>query len=173
MASYRIRHYQDQDFEAVRSLFTRGMLEHSPAGYRHVLRSPRVQLQLLALFILVRAAGGSWLLALVLGLVIPATAAASLVQLQHPWHSCSIPGTTNSIPGTAAASLVLLQHPWHCCSIPGTAAASLALLQHPWYCCSIPGTAAASLAPLQHPWHSCSIPGTAAASLAQLQHPWH
>ncbi|XP_033920788.1 N-acetyltransferase family 8 member 3-like [Melopsittacus undulatus] len=64
MASYRIRHYQDQDFEAVRSLFTRGMLEHSPAGYRHVLRSPRVQLQLLALFILVRAAGGSWLLAL-------------------------------------------------------------------------------------------------------------
>ncbi|XP_057286889.1 N-acetyltransferase family 8 member 3-like [Pezoporus wallicus] len=64
MASYRIRQYQDKDFDAVRTLFARGMLEHSPAGYRHVLRSARVQLQLLVLFVLVRAAGGFWLLGL-------------------------------------------------------------------------------------------------------------
>ncbi|KAM4672715.1 N-acetyltransferase family 8 member 3-like isoform 1-T3 [Amazona ochrocephala] len=64
MASYRIRQYQDKDFDAVRTLFARGMLEHSPAGYRHVLRSGRVQLLLLILFVLVRAAGGFWLLGL-------------------------------------------------------------------------------------------------------------
>ncbi|XP_030348218.1 N-acetyltransferase family 8 member 3-like isoform X2 [Strigops habroptila] len=52
MASYRIRQYQDKDFDAVRTLFARGMLEHMPAGYRHVLRSARVQLELLVLFVL-------------------------------------------------------------------------------------------------------------------------
>lgn len=64
MASYRIRQYQDKDFDAVRTLFARGMLEHMPAGYRHVLRSARVQLELLVLFVLVRVAGGYWLLGL-------------------------------------------------------------------------------------------------------------
>uniref|UniRef100_A0A8C0BAN2 N-acetyltransferase domain-containing protein n=1 Tax=Buteo japonicus TaxID=224669 RepID=A0A8C0BAN2_9AVES len=39
MASYRIRQYRDQDYDAVRSLFARGILEHAPAGYRHFLRS--------------------------------------------------------------------------------------------------------------------------------------
>ncbi|XP_071894052.1 N-acetyltransferase family 8 member 3-like [Anas platyrhynchos] len=64
MAPYRIRQYRDQDYDAVRSLFARGILEHSPAVYRHVLRSARMQLALLALFTAVRAAAGCWLLAL-------------------------------------------------------------------------------------------------------------
>lgn len=64
MASYRIRQYQDKDFDTVRTLFARGMLEHCPAWYRHILRSARVQLQLLVLFVLVRAASGFWLLGL-------------------------------------------------------------------------------------------------------------
>ncbi|NXQ91465.1 NT8F2 acetyltransferase, partial [Nyctibius grandis] len=64
MASYRIRQYRDEDYDAVRTLFARGILEHAPAGYRHVLRSPWVQLGLLALFVAARAAAGHWLLGL-------------------------------------------------------------------------------------------------------------
>lgn len=64
MAPYRIRLYRDEDYDAVRSLFARGILEHAPAIYRHMLRSTRVQLGLLALFTAVRAVAGSWLLAL-------------------------------------------------------------------------------------------------------------
>ncbi|XP_065490445.1 N-acetyltransferase 8-like isoform X1 [Caloenas nicobarica] len=64
MASFRVRQYRDQDYEAVRSLFARGLLEHVPAVYRFLLRSARAQLALLVLFAAVRAAAGSWLLAL-------------------------------------------------------------------------------------------------------------
>uniref|UniRef100_A0A803YK11 N-acetyltransferase domain-containing protein n=1 Tax=Meleagris gallopavo TaxID=9103 RepID=A0A803YK11_MELGA len=64
MAPYRIRLYRDEDYDAVRSLFARGIIEHAPAIYRHMLRSTRVQLGLLALFTAVRAVAGSWLLAL-------------------------------------------------------------------------------------------------------------
>ena len=64
MAPYRIRLYRDEDYDAVRSLFARGILEHAPAMYRHVLRLARLQLGLLALFTAVRAVAGSWLLAL-------------------------------------------------------------------------------------------------------------
>ncbi|KAK4818575.1 hypothetical protein QYF61_014711 [Mycteria americana] len=64
MASYRIRQYQDQDYDAVRTLFAHGILEHAPAGYRHVLRSARAQLGLLVLFVAARAAAGYWVLGL-------------------------------------------------------------------------------------------------------------
>ncbi|NXH60480.1 NT8F2 acetyltransferase, partial [Rhabdornis inornatus] len=64
MASFRIRHYQDQDYEAVRALFARGILEHAPAGFRHILRAARVRLALLAVFVAARAAAGSWVLGL-------------------------------------------------------------------------------------------------------------
>ncbi|XP_064007324.1 putative N-acetyltransferase 8B [Pogoniulus pusillus] len=64
MASYRIRQYREQDYEAVRSVFARGILEHAPAGYRTFLRSARAQLALLILFVGVRAAAGSWVLGL-------------------------------------------------------------------------------------------------------------
>lgn len=74
MAPYRIRLYRDEDYDAVRSLFARGILEHAPAIYRHMLRSTRVQLGLLALFTAVRAVAGSWLLALAaVALVLAAT----------------------------------------------------------------------------------------------------
>ncbi|XP_009462168.1 PREDICTED: N-acetyltransferase 8-like [Nipponia nippon] len=64
MASYRIRQYRDQDYDAVRTLFARGILEHTLAGYRHVLRSARAKLALLVLFVAVRAAAGYWVLGL-------------------------------------------------------------------------------------------------------------
>uniref|UniRef100_A0A8C5TY87 Uncharacterized protein n=1 Tax=Malurus cyaneus samueli TaxID=2593467 RepID=A0A8C5TY87_9PASS len=37
---------------------SRGILEHAPAGFRHVLRSARVRLALLAVFVAARAAAG-------------------------------------------------------------------------------------------------------------------
>ncbi|KAM4899924.1 N-acetyltransferase 8 isoform 1-T2 [Sylvia borin] len=64
MASFRIRQYQEQDYEAVRALFARGILEHTPAAFRHILRSARVRLALLAVFVAARAAAGSWVLGL-------------------------------------------------------------------------------------------------------------
>uniref|UniRef100_A0A8C2T4G6 N-acetyltransferase domain-containing protein n=1 Tax=Coturnix japonica TaxID=93934 RepID=A0A8C2T4G6_COTJA len=64
MAPYRIRLYRDEDYDAVRSLFARGIMEHAPAMYRHVLCLTRVQLGLLSLFWAVCAMAGSWLLAL-------------------------------------------------------------------------------------------------------------
>ncbi|KAM9236248.1 N-acetyltransferase 8-like [Leptosomus discolor] len=64
MASYRIRQYQDRDYDAVRSLFARGILEHAPAGYRFFLHTAWAQLGLLLLFIAVRAAAGYWVLGL-------------------------------------------------------------------------------------------------------------
>lgn len=64
MASYRIRQYRDQDYDAVRSLFARGILEHAPSAYRIFLRSAWVQLGLLVLFVGVRVAAGCWVLGL-------------------------------------------------------------------------------------------------------------
>ncbi|XP_072192637.1 N-acetyltransferase 8-like [Excalfactoria chinensis] len=63
MAPYHIRLYRNEDYDAVRSLFARGITEHAPAIYHHVLRLTQVQLGLLALFCAVRAMAGSWLLA--------------------------------------------------------------------------------------------------------------
>ncbi|KAM9663161.1 N-acetyltransferase 8-like isoform 1-T1 [Morphnus guianensis] len=74
MASYRIRQYRDQDYDAVRTLFARGILEHAPAGYRHFLRSAWAQLGLLVFFVAVRAAAGCWVLGLgAVALVLAAT----------------------------------------------------------------------------------------------------
>ncbi|XP_065606328.1 putative N-acetyltransferase 8B [Cyrtonyx montezumae] len=64
MAPYRIRLYRDEDYDAVRALFARGIVEHAPSIYRQMLRSTRAQLGLLVLFTAVRAAAGCWLLAL-------------------------------------------------------------------------------------------------------------
>ncbi|XP_062430448.1 probable N-acetyltransferase 8B [Rhea pennata] len=60
MAQYRIRPYQDGDYEAARTLFACGILEHVPATYRHLLQAGRAQLALLALVAAVRAAAGCW-----------------------------------------------------------------------------------------------------------------
>lgn len=100
MASFRIRHYQDQDFEAVRALFARGILEHAPAGFRHILRSARVRLALLAVFVAARAAAGSWVLglgavalALVLLWVMVRSLSAEYVRDALGTDLCDVPGT--------------------------------------------------------------------------------
>nr|XP_008175828.1 N-acetyltransferase family 8 member 3-like isoform X1 [Chrysemys picta bellii]XP_023969792.1 N-acetyltransferase family 8 member 3-like isoform X1 [Chrysemys picta bellii]XP_023969793.1 N-acetyltransferase family 8 member 3-like isoform X1 [Chrysemys picta bellii] len=64
MALYRIRQYEDGDYEAVRTMFGRGIKEHAPAGYIHVLKHPQTQLLFLGLFLAVLAASGSLLVSL-------------------------------------------------------------------------------------------------------------
>lgn len=100
MASFRIRPYRDQDYEAVRALFARGILEHAPAGFRHVLRSARVRLALLAVFVASRAAVGSWLLglgsvalALVLLWLLVRSLSAEYVRDALGTDLCDVPGT--------------------------------------------------------------------------------
>ncbi|XP_038256779.1 putative N-acetyltransferase 8B [Dermochelys coriacea] len=65
MAPYRIRQYEDGDYEAVRTIFARGITEHAPAAYVHMLTHPQAQLLFLALFLAVLAASGSLLVSLV------------------------------------------------------------------------------------------------------------
>ncbi|XP_064568182.1 N-acetyltransferase 8-like [Zonotrichia leucophrys gambelii] len=100
MASFRIRQYQDQDFEAVRAMFARGILEHAPAGFRHILRAGRVRLALLAVFVAARAAAGSWVLglgtvalALVVLWVLVRSLSADYVRDALGTDLCDVPGT--------------------------------------------------------------------------------
>ncbi|XP_066173612.1 N-acetyltransferase 8 [Sylvia atricapilla] len=100
MASFRIRQYQEQDYEAVRALFARGILEHAPAGFRHILRSARVRLALLAVFVAARAAAGSWVLglgavalALVLLWVLVRSLSTDYVRDALGTDLCDVPGT--------------------------------------------------------------------------------
>uniref|UniRef100_A0A1U7R5U7 Probable N-acetyltransferase CML1 n=1 Tax=Mesocricetus auratus TaxID=10036 RepID=A0A1U7R5U7_MESAU len=64
MASYHIRQYQDSDRESVLDLFTRGMEEHIPTTFRHVLTLPRTLLLLLGVPLALVLVSGSWLLAI-------------------------------------------------------------------------------------------------------------
>ncbi|XP_064568183.1 N-acetyltransferase 8-like [Zonotrichia leucophrys gambelii] len=105
MASFRIRQYQDQDFEAVRALFTRGVLEYAPACFWYVLRAGRVRLALLAAFVVARAATGSWMLglgafalALVLVWVLVRLLCNSYVRDALGTDLCDVPGTYQRSP---------------------------------------------------------------------------
>ncbi|EGW09949.1 putative N-acetyltransferase CML2 [Cricetulus griseus] len=59
------RQYQDSDNKRVLDLFTRGMEEHIPATFCHVLTLPRTILLLLGLPLAMVLVSGSWLLATV------------------------------------------------------------------------------------------------------------
>uniref|UniRef100_A0A674I7R2 N-acetyltransferase domain-containing protein n=1 Tax=Terrapene triunguis TaxID=2587831 RepID=A0A674I7R2_9SAUR len=64
MAPFRIRQYEDGDYEAVCTMFGRGIMEHTPAAYIHMLKHPQAQLHFLGLFLAVLAASGSVLVSL-------------------------------------------------------------------------------------------------------------
>ncbi|XP_005372263.1 probable N-acetyltransferase CML1 isoform X1 [Microtus ochrogaster] len=63
MAPYHIRQYQDSDQKSVLDLFIRGMEEHIPATFRHMLTLPRTFLLLLGVPLAMVLVSGSWLLA--------------------------------------------------------------------------------------------------------------
>ncbi|KYO48522.1 N-acetyltransferase 8B isoform C [Alligator mississippiensis] len=64
MAQYRIRPYEDGDYEAVRTIFADGIHEVAPAMWSELLKSLKTHLFLLGLFLVGLAASGSILLAL-------------------------------------------------------------------------------------------------------------
>ncbi|XP_076423186.1 N-acetyltransferase 8-like [Peromyscus maniculatus bairdii] len=65
MASYHIRTYQERDRKRVLELFSRGMEEHAPATFRHLLKLPRTLLLLIGVPLATFLVSGSWLLAVV------------------------------------------------------------------------------------------------------------
>ncbi|XP_050800900.1 N-acetyltransferase family 8 member 3-like isoform X1 [Gopherus flavomarginatus] len=64
MAPYRIRQYEDSDYEVVRTMFGHGIKEHALTGYIHMLKCLQTQLLFLGLFLAVLAASGSLLVSL-------------------------------------------------------------------------------------------------------------
>ncbi|XP_040593261.1 probable N-acetyltransferase CML1 isoform X2 [Mesocricetus auratus] len=65
MAPYHIRQYQDSDRKSVLDLFTRGMEEHIPTTFHHLLTLPRTLLLLLGVLLALVLVSGSWLLAII------------------------------------------------------------------------------------------------------------
>ncbi|XP_051010795.1 probable N-acetyltransferase CML1 [Acomys russatus] len=64
MATYHIRQYQDSDHKSVVDLFSKGMEEHIPATFCHILLLPRTLLLLLGAPLALALVSGSWLLAM-------------------------------------------------------------------------------------------------------------
>ncbi|KAM5227845.1 LOW QUALITY PROTEIN: uncharacterized protein ACOB6Z_016762 [Ctenodactylus gundi] len=82
MAPYHIRKYQESDREIVLDLFARGMEEHIPATFRHIVTLPRTLLLVLGVSLCVLLVSGSWLL----GLMSCFTVLAFLrLLVRRPW----------------------------------------------------------------------------------------
>ncbi|NP_001166920.1 N-acetyltransferase family 8 member 2 isoform X1 [Rattus norvegicus] len=65
MAPYHIRQFQDRDHRRVLDLFSRGMEEHVPAAFYHVLTLPHSLLLFPGVPVTIILVSGSWLLATV------------------------------------------------------------------------------------------------------------
>ncbi|KAG9344106.1 hypothetical protein JZ751_012588 [Albula glossodonta] len=62
MAGFQIRKYQDEDDEAVKEIFTLGMIEHVPASFVHMLKQPLTQMILMCVFCALLTSSKSFLL---------------------------------------------------------------------------------------------------------------
>ena len=65
MASFRIRQFQERDYKQVVDVFSRGMEEHIPTAFRHLLTLPRTLLLLAVVPLAIVLVSGSWFLAVV------------------------------------------------------------------------------------------------------------
>ncbi len=63
MASFHIRQFQERDYKQVVDLFSRGLKEHIPASFCHVLTLPRTPLVLVGVPLAIVLLSDSWLLA--------------------------------------------------------------------------------------------------------------
>uniref|UniRef100_A0A8C2VGQ6 Probable N-acetyltransferase CML1 n=2 Tax=Chinchilla lanigera TaxID=34839 RepID=A0A8C2VGQ6_CHILA len=70
MAPYHIRIYQESDRKPVLDLYCRGMAEHVPATFRHMLKLPGTLLLELGVPLSLLLLSGSWLLALMSSLTL-------------------------------------------------------------------------------------------------------
>lgn len=65
MASFHIRLFQERDYKQVVDIFSRGMEEHIPVAFRHLLTLPRTLLLLSGVPLAIVLVSGSWLLVVV------------------------------------------------------------------------------------------------------------
>ncbi|XP_040593262.1 N-acetyltransferase 8-like [Mesocricetus auratus] len=63
MASFHIRPFQERDYDQVVDLFSRGLKEHIPNAFRHLLTLPRTILLLIGVPLATVLVSGSWMLA--------------------------------------------------------------------------------------------------------------
>ncbi|XP_007523763.2 putative N-acetyltransferase 8B [Erinaceus europaeus] len=82
MAPYHIRKYQERDDECVRDLYSKGMAEHVPTAFCHILKLPRTLVLLLGAPVTVLLLTGSWLLPLLVTLTV---LTALLFVAKYPW----------------------------------------------------------------------------------------
>eukprot|EP00071_Canis_lupus_P010886 XP_005630617.1 N-acetyltransferase 8 isoform X2 [Canis lupus familiaris] len=82
MAPYHIRKYQERDRPRVLDLFSKGMEEHAPTTFCHVLKLPRTLALLLGVPLALFLASGSWLLVFVASL---ALLTALRFFSKYPW----------------------------------------------------------------------------------------
>ncbi|XP_044285270.1 putative N-acetyltransferase 8B [Varanus komodoensis] len=64
MGEYRIREYEDRDYEAVRTMFSQGIKEHVSAAFRHALSCLQTHVLLAVGFLVAYAIAGSLLFSL-------------------------------------------------------------------------------------------------------------
>ncbi|MBN3299225.1 probable N-acetyltransferase camello [Amia ocellicauda] len=62
MTSFKIRKYQDEDYEMVKDIFTMGMSEHVPASFVHMLKQPIPQMFIMCVFCALLASSKSVIL---------------------------------------------------------------------------------------------------------------
>ncbi|XP_021047031.1 N-acetyltransferase 8 [Mus pahari] len=65
MASFRIRQFQERDHKQVVDLFSRGIEEHAPTAFRHLLTLHRTLVLLVGVPLAIVLVSGSWLLAVI------------------------------------------------------------------------------------------------------------
>ncbi|XP_049990007.1 N-acetyltransferase family 8 member 2-like, partial [Alexandromys fortis] len=83
MAPYHIRQYQERDHKRALELFSKGMMEHVPAVFSHILTLPQTLLTLLGILLTIVMVYGSWLMATLCCLFV------LLCLWLFVWHSCT------------------------------------------------------------------------------------
>jgi hypothetical protein len=78
-----------------------------------------------------------------------------MIQLFHPWYSCSA-------HATFVLPMIQLFYPWPCIQ-----------LFHPWYSCSTHDTVVLPMIQLFYPWYSCSTHDTLVLPMIHLFYPWY
>ncbi|KAM6440408.1 N-acetyltransferase 8-like [Liasis olivaceus] len=80
---YRIRMYEDRDYDTARALFAHGLKEHIPTAIWHLLRSPQVHLVLLTAFLVTYVSSASFIISLV---VVSLLLVVGMVYMKDLWE---------------------------------------------------------------------------------------
>ncbi|XP_063166041.1 N-acetyltransferase family 8 member 3-like [Candoia aspera] len=80
---YRIRKYEDRDYDTARTLFAQGLEEHIPVAIWHLLRSPQSHLVLLTVFLGTYMSSASLTISLV---AVAALLAVGVIYMKRLWE---------------------------------------------------------------------------------------